>query len=69
MGDEDHKVFLRKKNHAYKAFVRNGGPIDRHDEIQHMIAEGSKMVGYAKRRYFSKIGMTPTGPDTGSKRY
>ena len=63
------KVFLRKKNRAYKSFVRNGRPIDRHDEIQHMISEGSKMVEDAKQRYFSKIGMTLTDPNTGSKRY
>ena len=44
------KVFLRKKDRAYESFVRNGQPKDRHDEIQHMISEGSKMVEDAKQR-------------------
>ena len=62
-------MFLHEKDCAYKSFIRNGRPVDRHDEIQHMISEGSKLVDNAKQKYFSKIVMTLADPSTGSKRY
>ncbi len=63
------KAFLRKKNRAYKSFVRNGRPADKYQEIQNMISHSSKIVEDAKQKYFSKIGTTLANPATGSKTY
>ena len=49
------KVFLRKKNRTYKSFVRSGWPIDRYDEIKHVISEGSKIVGKLSRNIFLRL--------------
>ena len=43
------KKFLRKKNHAYKNFVRNGQPADNLERMQKMIFEGAKMIEDAKK--------------------
>ena len=43
------KKFLRKKNHAYKTFVRNGQPSDKLEGIQKMISDGAKMIEDAKQ--------------------
>ena len=50
------KNFLRKKNHAYKTFVRRGRPGDKLVEIQNMISKCSEMIEDAKRQYFLKAG-------------
>ena len=43
------KNFLRKKNHAYKTFVKNGQPDDKLEGIKSMISEGAKMIENAKK--------------------
>ena len=63
------KTFLRKKNHAYKSFVKKGEPADMLEGIQNMITEGSKLVEDAKQKYFAKVGCTLSNPSTGSKLY
>ena len=37
--------------------------------IQNVITEGSKLVEYAKQKYFAKIGRTLSNPSTGRKLY
>ena len=63
------KNFLRKKNRAYKSFVRRGQPDDRLEGIQKMITEGSKLIEDAKRNYFLKVGNTLANPGTSSRTY
>ena len=63
------KSFLRKKNHAYKSFVRNGEPDDKLEGIQKMISEGAKLIEDAKRTYLRKTGQTLANPGTSSKTY
>ena len=63
------KNFLRKKNHAYKNFVRNGQPENKFEGIQRMISEGSKLIEDAKRNYFLKAGETLANPGTARKTY
>ena len=63
------KNFLRKKNRAYKSFVRNGRPVDKLEGIQNMISEGARMIEEAKRNYFLKAGKTLANPGTSSKTY
>ena len=63
------KNFLRKKNHAYKNFVRNGQPENKLDGIQRMVSEGSKLIEDAKRNYFLKAGETLANPGTARKTY
>ena len=43
------KNILRKKNHAYKTFVKNGQPDDKLEGIKSMISEGAKMIENAKK--------------------
>ena len=43
------KNFLRKKNRAYKSFVRNGRPDDKFEGIQNMISEGARLIEEAKQ--------------------
>ena len=50
------KTYIRKKNRAYKSFVKNGQPAERYNEIQSMISLSSKMVEDAKHKYFSNTG-------------
>ena len=59
------KNFLRKKNRAYRNFVRSG----QQEGIQKMISEGSKLIEDAKRNYFLKAGNTLASPGTSRKRY
>ena len=63
------KKFLRKKNHAYKTFVKNGRPEDKLEEMQNMISEGAKMIEDAKRNYLRKTGQTLANPRTSNKTY
>ena len=63
------KNFLRKKNRAYKSFVRNGRPDDKLEGIQNMISEGARLIEEAKRNYFLKAGKTLANPGTSSKTY
>ena len=63
------KSFLRKKNHAYKSFVRNGQPDDKLEGIQKMISEGAKLIEDAKRTYLRKTGQTLANPETSRKTY
>ena len=63
------KKFLRKKNHAYKTFVKNGRPEDKLEEVQNMISEGAKMIEDAKRNYLRKTGQTLANPGTSNKTY
>ena len=61
------KNCIRKKNRAYKTFIRNGQPEDRLEAITNMIAHGSKLIEDAKDKYFTKIGRTLSNPKTGKK--
>ena len=61
--------FLRKKNHAYKTFVKNGRPEDKLEEMQNMVSEGAKMIEDAKRNYLRKTGQTLANPGTSNKTY
>ena len=63
------KNFIRKKNRAYKSFIRNGQPEDRLEAIINMIAHGSKLIEDAKEKYLTKIGRTVSHPETGKKLY
>ena len=63
------KNFLRKKNRAYKSFVKSGRPGDKLEGIQKMISEGAKLVEEAKQNYFRKAGETLANPGTSSKTY
>ena len=63
------KNFIRKKNRAYKSFIRNGQPEDRLEAITNMIAHGSKLIEDAKGKYLTKIGRTLSDLETGKKLY
>ena len=63
------KNFLRKKNHAYRSFVRSGQPDDKLEGIQKMITEGSRLMEDAKRNYFLKAGNTLANPGTSNRTY
>ena len=63
------KSFLRKKNRAFKSFVKKGQPEDMLEGIQNMIAQGSKLVEDAKNKYFTNVGCTLSDPSTGTKKY
>ncbi len=52
------KNFLRKKNHAFKSFVRNGRPVDKLEGMQNMISRGARLIEEAKQNYFLKAGKT-----------
>ena len=61
------KSFLRKKNRAFKSFVKKGQPEDMLEGIQNMIAQGSKLVEDAKHKYFTNVGRTLSDPSTGTR--
>ena len=63
------KNFLRKKNRAYKIFVRNGRPDDKLEGVQKMTSEDARLIEEAKRNYFLKAGKTLANPGTSSKTY
>ncbi len=63
------KNFIRKKNKAYKTFIKNGQPEGGLEAITNMISQGSKMIEDAKDKYFSKIGRKLSNPETGRKLY
>ena len=46
------KNFIRKKNRAYKNFVKNGRPDSKLADIQDMISQSSKIIEEAKSQYF-----------------
>ena len=50
------KRFLRKKNHAYRTFVRNGQPEDKLEGIQKMVAEGARMIEDANKITSKRLG-------------
>ena len=66
---DNFKNSLRKKNRAYRNFVRSGQSNDKQEGIQKMISEGSKLIEDAKRNYFLKAGNTLASPGTSRKRY
>ena len=61
--------FLRKKNRAYRIFMRSGQPDDKLQGIQNMISEGSRWIEEAKRGYFLKAGRALANPEIGTKKY
>ena len=63
------KSLLRKKNRAFKSFVKKGQPEDMLQGIQNMIAQGLKLVEDAKHKYFTNVGRTLSDPSTGTKKY
>ena len=63
------KSFLRKKNRAFKSFVKKGHSEDLFEGIQNMIAEGSRLIEEAKHAYFAKDGRKLSDPSTGTKMY
>ena len=63
---QDVKRFLRKKNHAYRTFMKNGQPEDKLEGIQKMVADGAKMIEDAKQNYLRKTGQTLANPGTSS---
>ena len=63
------KNYIRKKNRAYKSFIRNGQPEDRLEAITNMIAHGSQLIEDAKDKYLMKIGRKLSDPETGKKLY
>ena len=63
------KRFLRKKNHAYKRFVRSGRPDDKVDGIKSMVSDGEKLIEEAKQNYLRKTGQALANPETSSKTY
>ena len=63
------RKFLRKKNHAYKNFVRNGRPANKVEGIQKMISEGAKMIDDAPQNYLRTTGQTLANSGASSKIY
>ena len=47
----------------------NGQPIDKLEEIQQMISDGSKLIENTKRNYFRKAGNTLANPGISNKKY
>ena len=63
------KKFLRKKNQAYKNFVKNGQPDNKLEGIQRMISEGAKMIEDAKKHYLRKAWQSLANSGTSGKTY
>ena len=63
------KNFIRKKNRAYRTFIKNGQPEDRREGINNMVSQVSKLIEDAKNNYFVKIGNKLSDPTTGVKSY
>ena len=63
------KSFLRKKNGAFKSFIRKCQPDHMLEGIQNMIAQGSELAADAKHKYFTNVGRTLSNPSTGTKKY
>ena len=63
------KNFIRKKNRAYKNFVKNGRPDRKLVNIENMITQSSKIIEEAKRQYYTKIGKSSQILKHGKKRY
>ena len=63
------KKFLKKKNRAYKNFIKNGMPDDKSAGMQQMVENGRRMIEEAKRNYFLKVGRTLANPETSKKTY
>ena len=55
--------FLRKKNCAYKNFIKNGMPDDKSAGMQQLVENGRRMIEEAKRNYFFKVGRTLANPE------
>ena len=66
---QDVKKFLRKKNHAYASFARNGRPDDKLEGIQKMISDGAKLIEDAKKNCLRKTGQILANPRTSGKTY
>ena len=49
--------------------MKNSQPIDKLEEIQQMISDGSKLIENTKRNYFLKAGNTLANPGTSNKKY
>ena len=63
------KNFLRKKNRAYRSFVRSGQSGERLEGILGMISQRANMIEDAKQKYLMKIGQTLSNPNTGQGMY
>ena len=63
------KNFLKKKNRAYKTFIRNGQPEDKLQNITDMISHGAKPIEDAKGGCFVGVGKTLLDAQTGRKMY
>ena len=63
------KIFLRKRNRAYKSFAKSDYSQERSEMIQQMTLQGTRLVEGAKQRYFLNIGQKLSRPDTGNKMY
>ena len=63
------KIFLRKKSHAYKIFVKNGRPASKFEGIQKMISDGTRKFDEATQNYFLTTGESLANPRTSSKTY
>ena len=61
---ETVKVFLRKKNHAYAHFMKNGQPNNKLEGIQKMISDGAKMIEDAKKTHHCNVGQKLANPET-----
>ena len=63
------KIFLRKRNRAYKSFAKSDYSQERSEMIQQMTLQGTRLVEGAKQKYFLNIGQKLSRPDTGNKMY
>ena len=63
------KSFLRKRNRAYRSFVRSGYSQEISEMIQQMILQDTRLVEEAKQRYFLKIGQKLSRADTDNIMY
>ena len=63
------KKFLRKTNHAYKTFLKNGQPEEKVEGMKELISTGAKMIENAKRNYLLMTGETLANPVTSRKAY
>ena len=59
------KNFIRKKNRAYRSFVKKGQPKDKQEAMNDMISQGSKLIEDAKD--MKKIGANLSNKGTGKK--
>ena len=63
------KSLLRKKNRAYKSFLRSCKSNNKIEGIQKMKAEGPKLIDNAKQNNFFKVGNTLANQRTSDRTY